>query len=159
MRSAGRLLCRGVAVVLAAAALFRLVWLPLQANIALPGIDQRALRAENSGGTARLMLARKNLDALASIEPVSRLNVDYYILSAVSARQAGDVDRAVAEYTKALAIDQRPELYFQRGNMYVEAGKILPAVADYAYAARFNRHLPDRLTGEMRRRVEAAIGR
>ena len=65
---------------------------------------------------------------------------------------------AIDIYTRALRVDQRPEIYFDRGLARQRLGETDAAVADMATAARFNPFLVEQLDGELRPRVTAAAG-
>ena len=65
---------------------------------------------------------------------------------------------AADAYTRALRIDQRPEIYSNRGLVLLQLGRADAAVADLATAARFNPTSSINVDGELRPRVAAAAG-
>ena len=61
-------------------------------------------------------------------------------------------------YTRALALYQRPEIYYNRGMTLIGMGRVDEAIADLTIAARFMPQFLEELDGETRRRVAAAAG-
>jgi tetratricopeptide (TPR) repeat protein len=154
-----RLACRAVVVIIAAAALQRYTFVPIYANRALKDLELRtrgALQGEVSEERS-VMVARDNIERLGRIEPRCLLAVEYHMLWAANARILHRTDDALAHYTLALAMEHRPEIYFERGLTYLEVGNVGAATADVARAARFNPNYITEVDGEFQRRVVAAI--
>jgi hypothetical protein len=139
-------------------ALWMLVWRPWMVNLSLPEIERRTRQAEVSTATQKVVIARANLEELEALPPAARRIVDFHVLTAVNRRFAGNRGGEIDAYDAALAIDQRPELYFDRGEAHLADGDIERAVADLAHAVRFNPNLLDRIDGELRERVARAAG-
>ena len=103
-------------------------------------------------------MARENLrdlDRIASGRPIA---VTWYMLYGANCTLMGRQREATDVYTRALRVDQRPEIYFNRALARLQLGETDGAVADMATAARFNPFLLEQLDGELRARVTAAAG-
>ncbi|MEA2163609.1 MAG: hypothetical protein QOK37_1736 [Thermoanaerobaculia bacterium] len=122
----------------AAAALFRYVWLPERADHVLKAVTTRTESAMQLSGNKAVFSARNNLELLHPFANVCRLSVAYHLVYAVNLRILGRNNEAIEHYTSALAADQRPEIYFDRGTTYLDEKKLDAAVADIALATRFN---------------------
>ncbi len=159
-RLAARYLIRVAATVLAAAGLYRFAWLPWTANVVLSAVEARsrlALKGDDPAAVA--IIARNNIDALRRIAPAVSDDANYYMLYAANARFLNDLDVAAAEYTAALDhADRRPEIYYERGLVYLAMGRTDAAVADLAHAAQFDPNLVLSLSGELQDRVVLAAG-
>jgi tetratricopeptide (TPR) repeat protein len=156
-----RIACRVAVTVVAAAALYRYSFEPIYANRALKDIELRtrgALVAAMSEDRA-VMTARDNLERLARFEPRCLLAVEYHMLWAANDRILHRTDDALAHYTLALAMEHRPEIYFERGLTYLEKGDVDEATADVARAARFNPNYIPEVTGQLQQRVLAVLAR
>jgi tetratricopeptide (TPR) repeat protein len=103
-------------------------------------------------------MARENLRDLDRIVSARRVDVSWYVLYGSNCMLMGRWREAVDVYTRALRVDQRPEIYFDRALARLQLGEIDAAVADLATAARFNPFLVEQLDGELRVRVTAAAG-
>ncbi len=155
-----RIVFRAIVLVFAIVALHRLVWLPWSANRILSEVEARSMVALNSGDTVRTaLIARQNIEQLHRIAPATREDANYYMLYAANARFLGDQELAADLYTTALQrVDHRPEIYYERGLVYLQMGKVDRAVADLARAARFNPMVVGDLSGELQDRVKKAAG-
>jgi len=131
---------------------------PYRANLALASIEQRTRRAQALERAAAARLARANLEDLSRIATPQRLNPDWYMLDAANCEIIGRLADAAESYSRALRIDQRPEIYVNRANVFLQLGRVDAAVADLATAARFNPFVLYDLDGDIRRRVTAAAG-
>lgn len=148
---------------LAAAGAPLAIWLvalqPYQAARAEFVIRQRSQRADSAGDHTRsVILARQNLSELEEIGGPRRLAVTWYVLYAGNCELLERWDGAADAYTRALRIDQRPELYFNRGLDRLRLGQTDAAMADLVTAARFQPAVLDQIDGELRGRVAAAAG-
>jgi tetratricopeptide (TPR) repeat protein len=156
MRNAvARTVCRLVATVAAAAALYRYAWLPAYADHVLKSVTTRSEAALQMSGNQAVFAARDNLERLQAIAAACRLSVAFHLVYAVNARILGRNDDAIEHYTAALAVDQRPEIYFDRGTTYLDEKKLDAAIADVAMAVRFNPVYLESVDAEMRERVTA----
>ena len=65
-----------------------------------------------------------------------------YINRGVAYTKKGEVDRAIADYTKAIAIDPKlAQAYNNRGVVYKKKGEVDRAIADYTKAIALNPNL------------------
>jgi O-antigen ligase len=147
---------RGAAIVFAAYAGYFLCVVPYRANLALATITQRTLNAPNVDPIAAAPVARTNLRDLAEIRTPERLNPTWYLLYGSNCEILGRKVEAADIYSRALEIDQRPEIYVNRGMILLQLGRVDDAVKDLATAARFKPDTVFDLSGELRQRVEAA---
>jgi len=155
LRVAGRV----VVTIIAAPALYRYSFEPIYANRALKDVELRtrsALDGAMSDDRA-VMNARDNLERLGRFEPRCVLAVEYHMLWAANDRILHRTDDALTHYTLALAMEHRPEIYFERGLTYLEKGDVDRATADVARAARFNPNYVSEVNGELQRRVAAML--
>ncbi|HEX3111183.1 MAG TPA: O-antigen ligase family protein, partial [Thermoanaerobaculia bacterium] len=147
---------RGAAIVFAAFAGYFLCVVPYEANLTLATITQRTLNAPNVDPVAAAPIARTNLRDLAEIRTPERLNPTWYLLYGTNCEILGRKSEAADIYSRALEIDQRPEIYVNRGMILLQLGRTDDAVKDLATAARFRRDIVYDLNGELRDRVDAA---
>ena len=150
-----RAACRLAATVAAAAAFYWYSWMPEHADHLLKAVEMRTQSAASTGGDRAIFAARDNIALLQTITNACALSVDYHLIYAVNDRILGRRDEAIAHYTAALAVDHRPEIYFERGITYLEDGKLEPATADISLATRFNPLFLDDLDPTLRARVAA----
>ena len=150
-----RAVCRLAATAAAAFAFYRYSWMPEHANHVLKFVQTRTQTALTTGGDRAIFAARDNIALLQTITNACRLSVDYHLLYAVNERILGNNDEAIEHYTAALAADHRPEIYLDRGTTYLEEGKLDPATADIALAARFNPAYLENVDAGMQARVAA----
>jgi O-antigen ligase len=144
------------AIAFAAFAGYFLCVLPYRANIALATITQRTLNAQNVDPISAAPVARANLHDLAAISTPEKLNPTWYLLYGTNCEILGSKAEAAGIYSRALEIDQRPEIYFNRAMVRLQLGRIDDAVNDLATAARFNPFVLYELSGDLRDRVEKA---
>ena len=151
---------RVAALMLAAFAVQRLVVLPQRANHELDAVERRTEAAAAMAGPEQAIVARDNVARLDRVAAGARTSVDYYILAGDNARIAGDLETALARYSGALTVDQRPEIYFSRGMVRVELHDVDGAVADLVRAVEFSPPTLHRIKDEvLRERVEQALRR
>ena len=156
MRRSAVFVVRAIAVVVAAYALWRICVLPYRAIFLETTIAARSTAADRIGGQRGVIMARQNLHELAAIEPERRLSPSWYMLYAENCTTLGRWHEAIDLYDRALRIDQRPEIYFNRGLVRLHLGDANAGIADMATAVRFNENLLDNIEGELRLRVAAA---
>jgi len=149
---------RVIAIALACLALYRLTWLPYHANHVLFEIDQRTAAAQSGGAYRAVPAARDNLARLQTVAAVARTDIVYHLLYAANARLLQRWNDALLHYDAALAIDHRPEIYFERGMMMVERGNVDAALPDLVKAVRFRPTYLEELEGNLAERVRAAAG-
>jgi tetratricopeptide (TPR) repeat protein len=150
-----RAVCRAAATAAAAFAFYRYSWMPAHANHLLKSVQTLTQRAIDMPGDRAIFAARDNIAILQTVTDACRLSVDYHLIYAVNDRILGRNDDAIEHYTAALTSDHRPEIYFDRGITYLEEGKLDPATADIALAARFNPTYLENVDAGMQARVAA----
>ncbi|HYU26844.1 MAG TPA: hypothetical protein VEO74_16650 [Thermoanaerobaculia bacterium] len=158
MRRSAIFLVRAAALVAAALGIDRLCIEPHRGAVVEAAVERRTTVAEAVGPQLGAIMARENLRDLDRIASARRLAPSWYVLYGRNCSLMGRWREAVDVYTRALRIDQRPEIYFDRGLARVRLGETDAAVADLATAARFNPFLLEQLDGELRPRVAAAAG-
>jgi tetratricopeptide (TPR) repeat protein len=150
-----RTVCRLAAIGAAAVAFYRYSWMPEHADHVLKAVQTRTQIALDTPGDRAIFAARDNIARLQTITNACQLSIDYHLIYAVNDRILGRNDDAIGHYTAALAADHRPEIYFDRGITYLEEGKLDPATADIALAARFNPQYLENVDAGMQARVAA----
>lgn len=153
-----RLSLRAVAVIAAVVALHVVCVLPYRGNLALRAVSERSALAEATDAANSAVVARQNLDDLDRVAAARRLDPAWYMLYAANCALLDRLPAAVDAYTRALAIDDRPELYINRGMLLLRLGRTDAAIKDLATAARFDPSVVEHLDGELRARVTAAAG-
>lgn len=151
-------LVRAIAVVGACVAVHRLYILPFRGNLVLREVAQRSAVAQSAVPQRAAILARANLDDLVRVARGRELDPAWYMLYGANCEILGRWPEAAEAYSRALRIDDRPELYVNRGLVYLHLGRTDAAVSDMATAARFDPFVLEQLDGELRVRVTAAVG-
>jgi tetratricopeptide (TPR) repeat protein len=151
-----RLSARVAAVIAALVALQFLCVVPYRGNLELRAISERSALAQSSEAATGAVMARQNLDDLDRVAAARRLDPAWYMLYAANCSLLGRLPAAVDAYTRALAIDDRPELYINRGELLLRLGRTDAAIRDLVTAARFDPAVVEHLDGELRERVTAA---
>ena len=152
----GPRLIRIAAVIAAAIGIYELCVVPYRANLLLTVVDRRSTLAQSAEPTHAVALAHENLRDLDVARQGVRLDPNWYLLYGTNCEMLGRWDEAADMYTRALRIDDRPELYVSRGMVMLHLGKLAAAEADLTRAARFNPNVLDDLGGDLRTRVAAA---
>ena len=159
MRASVIFLVRIVAVIVAVLAIDQLCVEPFRGNLLLRDIEQRSARAQTLEPARAKALAHANLHDLDTGARGRRLDPEWYLLYGTNCENVERWSDAADAYTRALQIDQRPEIYVNRGLVMLHMGAADAAVADLATAARFDPNIVDQLEGELRARVAAAARR
>jgi tetratricopeptide (TPR) repeat protein len=154
----GPRLIRIAAVAAAAIGIYALCVVPYRANLMLTVVDQRSTLADSANPSRAAELAHENLRDLDVARNGVRLDPNWYLLYGANCETLGRWDEAADVYTRALRIDQRPELYVNRGLVMLHLGRLDAAEADLTRAARFNPNVLNELGGDLRTRVAAAAG-
>lgn len=152
-------LIRAAAVVVAALAIDQLCVQPYRGNLVLREVEERSARAQNLDSRRAKELAHVNLHDLDVGARSRRLDPEWYLLYGANCEIVERWSDAADAYTHALQIDQRPEIYINRGLVMLHMGAADAAVADLTTAARFDPTIIDQLEGELRARVAAAAVR
>jgi tetratricopeptide (TPR) repeat protein len=150
-----------LAIVMMAAAGFavhRLCVIPFRDNLVMRDVEQRMALVENVDSYQAMSLARLNLADLDRVAHSRRLDPAWYLFYGANCEILDRWQDAANAYTRALAIDQRPEIYFNRGLVMLHLGQIDQAAADIVRAVRFNAFFIDQISGELRTRVAAEAG-
>ena len=153
-----RISVRVLALAAAAVAIHVVCVMPYRGNLALREITQRSETAQGSDSQTSAILARQNLDDLARVATARRLDPAWYMLYGANCELLNRYPAAADAYTRALRIDDRPELYVNRGMVLLHLQRQNAAIADLARAARFDPSTVWHLEGELRDRVTAAAG-
>lgn len=160
MRSRTVLVVR-ILTLLAALVVFHwLVVAPWQCMRAIVFIEQgtRFALAHAKESEAR-RIAASNLKSLKEISGHCRTDVDLYLLLGFNARILGRFDEALQHLEDGLKVDDRPELYINRGRILLEMGRVDDAVNELSTAVEFDPALMDRLDPPLRTRIRDEIGR
>lgn len=158
LRRSVMVIVRGAAVVAACIAIHFLCVVPYRGNLVLREVMQRSTLAQRVDAQRAAIIARSNLDDLDRIARGRRLDPAWYMLYGANLEILDRLPEAADAYTRALRIDDRPELYVNRAMVYVHLGRTDAAAADLAKAARFNPFVLHQLEGDLRARVAAAAG-
>ena len=153
-----RISARTVALIAAVVAIHVVCVRPYRGNLALREISQRSEAAQGSDAQSAAILARQNLDDLDRVAAARRLDPAWYMLYGANCELLDRLPAAADAYTRALRIDDRPELYFNRGMVLLHLQRENAAIADLARAARFDPSTVEHLEGDLRERVTAAAG-
>ena len=149
---------RAAAIIAAVAGVRFLFVLPYRASLVMPEVEERTVQAKAASSVAAAKLARANLEDLSVIEESRQLDPEWYLLYGANCEVLGRDEDAAAIYSRALRIDQRPEIYLYRGLVMLQLGRVDDAVRDLATAARFQPEIVNDVDGELRARVVAAAG-
>jgi len=153
------LLLRLVAVIGAVIVIDQLCVQPFRGNLLLRDIEQRSALAQTLDPIRAKELAHTNLHDLDTGARGRRLDPEWYLLYGANCEIVERWSDAADAYSRALQIDQRPEIYVNRGLVMLHMGAADAAVSDLATAARFDPTIVDQLEGELRARVAAAAKR
>lgn len=147
---------RVAAVAAACFGIQELCLVPFRGNLVLLDVETRSLQAQSLSDGRATELAHANLYDLNQVADSRRLEPAWYLLYGTNCEILGRWSDAAQTYTAALRIDQRPEIYENRGMVMLRQGRVDQAVSDLATAARFDPGVEEQLDGELRRRVTEA---
>jgi tetratricopeptide (TPR) repeat protein len=156
-RTSAILLVRVAAFVVACFGIDRLCIEPFRANFILREVALRSMAAQSLDARRAKELAHQNLSALIDTARAGKLDPAWYMLYGTNCEILGRWNEAAETYTNALRIDDRPEIYENRGLVMLQLGKPDRAVSDLATAVRFDPLILDQIEGELRVRVAAAV--
>jgi tetratricopeptide (TPR) repeat protein len=139
-------------------AVLHLCVIPFRDNLVMRDVEERMAIMETVDSFHRASLARLNLADLDRVARSRRLDPAWYMSYGANCEILDRWQGAANAYTRALAIDQRPEIYFSRGLVMLRLGRIDQAAADMLTAVRFNPFFIERIDGELRARVAAEAG-
>jgi O-antigen ligase len=152
------LLLGAAALVAAGFAINQLCIAPYRGNLILREVAARSLLAQSLDDRRATEIAHTNLHDLDQAASGRRLDPAWYLLYGTNCEILGRWTEAAATYTNALRIDDRPEIYVNRGLVRLHLGQTDLAVSDLASAVRFDPTVIYQLDGELRARVAAAAG-
>jgi tetratricopeptide (TPR) repeat protein len=153
-----RILLAPFLIAAAAWAIHHLCVIPHRDNRLMRDIEARMGMLDSVDSLRAKTLARLNLDDLDRVARSRELDPEWYLFYGANCELLDRWEDAASAYTDALAIDQRPEIYFSRGLVRLHLGQIDDAEADMIRAVRFNPFLIDRIGGELRERVGKEAG-
>jgi tetratricopeptide (TPR) repeat protein len=156
MRRSGVILIRLVALAIGALTMDRCCILPFLCNRQVRVVQRRTQAAMDYAAVRAAVIARENIERMNRVIGGCSTDVNAQLLFAANAKLIGDTQGQFEHLDAALKIDQRPELYYDRGMASLALGRVDAAVKDLATAARFNPTLIEDLSGELRTRVEHA---
>ena len=158
MRDAALVLARFALVAIAVLALRQYCYLPFQCTHTIVIVARRThLALDRQSSIEAKRTARRNLEMLDSVAGGCRTDLDPYLLRAFNDKILGRTDAALRDLDDGLRVDDRPEIYFDRGLMLLDVGRMDAGVKDLAIAARFNPTLLDQLQGDLRQRVAGLL--
>ena len=149
---------RAAALIAAAIGVYFLCLRPLHGQVVLRDVRQRTILAQSHGRQNATILAWSNLDDLERVARACRLDPAWYLLYGGNCELLQRYTEAADAYTRALAVDDRPEIYFSRGRVKLYLGQTDAATADMVTAARFDPSILEQIDGELRTRVAIAAG-
>ena len=132
--------------------------IPYRDNLLMRELERRSQTADSVDPATAAPLAHANLADFARIARSYRLDPQWYMLYGANCELLERWPEAADSYTRALTIDQRPEIYFSRGLLLLHLGQVDRATADMVTAVRFNPFLIDGIDGDLRARVASAAG-
>lgn len=153
-----RLVLAAVVIAAAGFAVHRLCVIPFRDNLVMRDVEERMGIVEHVDSLQAISLARLNLTDLDRVARSRRLDPAWYLFYGANCEILERWQDAANAYTKALAIDQRPEIYFSRGLVMLHLGQIDHAAADMIRAVRFNPFFIDQISGDLRTRVAREAG-
>jgi tetratricopeptide (TPR) repeat protein len=153
-----RLILYVVVIMAAGFAIHRLCVIPFLDDMVMRQVEERMNVVQSVDPVRAVPLARANLADLDRVASSRRLDPAWYMFYGANCEILDRWQDAADVYTRALIIDQRPELYFSRGLVMLHLGRIDQAAGDMITAVRFNPFLIDQIGGELRARVAAGAG-
>jgi tetratricopeptide (TPR) repeat protein len=158
LRRSAIICIRVVAAIVAAFGIYYFCVVPYRGNLLLVGVGLRTANAEKANPIRTINLAHENLRDLDVAKRGCRLDPNWYLLYGTNCELLGRWTEAADTYTRALRIDDRPEIYVNRGMVMLHLGRVSEAEADLTRAARFDPTVINDLDGDLRARVVAAAG-
>lgn len=157
LRLSAIFLLRAAALVAACIGIDHLCFVPYRGNLVLRQVEKRSLLAQSLDTRRAAALAHENLYDLDHAAGGRKLDPAWYLLYGTNCELLGRWTDAADAYSTALRIDDRPEIYENRGLVMLHLGRTDLAVSDLATAARFDPRVLDQLEGELRARVATAV--
>jgi hypothetical protein len=156
-----RLLTALLILVASAATAYETVVVSYRCNQRLKVAKTATRKALANEGRASALLATESISILATCPEWCDGNVDALMVLAANNRVLRRPDETLALYDRALELDRRPELYFERAMTEFESGR--PArIEDILKAVKFHvgyyYALPDALRAEVDERIATPGG-
>lgn len=121
-------------------------------------LGRTKLAAGTSNSIDAILLARRNLTDLRSLESRCRCRVLLYTLQAENEYLLGRKEEAIDALRRGLLVEKRPEIYMGIGSVLVELGRMDEAVEHFVLATRFSAaRVVNIASPEARRRVEERL--
>jgi tetratricopeptide (TPR) repeat protein len=112
---------------------------PLACNQELNVVRGRTRAARDTGNSVEVAaLAQASLTELRRMEGRCRTNIWLYTLEAENEDLLEQKEQAIAALRRGLAVDQRPELYMDIGDLLVDMGRTDEAVESYLTPVRLS---------------------
>ena len=153
-----KVVLRTAALIAAAIGIYYLCLQPLHGQLVLRDVRSRTILAQSRERAHASTIAWTNLNDLQRVARACRLDPAWYVLYGGNCELLQRWSEAADAYTRALSVDERPEIYFSRGRVKLYLGQTEAAAADMVTAARFDPSMLEQIDGELRRRVAAAAG-
>ena len=137
---------------------YRTVVVPYRCNTLTPGLRRSTLAIFDTPSDRREETARKNMARVVPCMEAMPYYVDLYMVLAANQRVLNRMEDAAATYTRALAYDRRPEIYYNLGHVQMELGQRDEGVANLYRAVLFDRAiLPEIPFPDVRTELEARL--
>jgi tetratricopeptide (TPR) repeat protein len=144
---------------MAAAAVYRLAYLPWRADLERKRREAITLALLQREPTFTAVRARANIAGARDYLDRGIHNTGLYMVAAANYRLVDDLDRAAEMYRAALRYDRRPEIYFNLGMTELGQGRTVAAKEDLVRAALFDAWLIPEIADPIRAEVETAVER
>jgi tetratricopeptide (TPR) repeat protein len=158
-------LARGLALLAVAAAaafaLHRDVYQQYRVNAEYPKLLAETLWAQAHPDSYQTStVARATLQRARELRDASYGDIRLDLVAAMNCGILKRFDEGIAHCTDALRRDRRPEIFFTRGELEMQAGRRDRAIADFVAAAEFTPIYLDELAdASVRQEVEAELSR
>jgi tetratricopeptide (TPR) repeat protein len=141
-------------------AIVRTSYLPWRRNVMVKWVEKATVASFDDADAQRVAIrARRNLEIIAR-DPGAESDLDLLMDAAANERLLGRNDAAAAKYRKALAINRRPEIFFNLGMTLLDGGHREEGIQNLVTAIRFKPdagYLPDpAINAEVHRRIYAS---
>lgn len=146
-----------LALIAGAFALYYLCVRPLHCLRTLRAVEERTALALTSDNFRAVRIANENILRLKAVRTGCRTSATFYVLLGVNENLLGREPEAIADFRRALEVDDRPEIYYNIGMAALSQGRLDEAVRELATAVEFQPYMVDSLSGELRARVETEV--
>lgn len=102
-------------------------------------------------------IAEANLRQLDKVHAGCFADQNFYLLRSMNSHFLRRDEQALIDLDRALEVDRRPEIYFNRGITLLELQRLDLALDEFVIAARFNRDLLNELDAETRSLVDERL--